>query len=464
MQRPAPCDSGTARPRRYSDGVTANERPTIPARLRAWFFDGALPERPLVLVGAALFARILGLSALRFHRDRCQEKAASLAYATLLALLPVLVLAISLIEYLAPEQQNDIAERLLSSAFPQEATDLRKGILEYVESSRHALQDSGSAGTGLRIAGAVMLIYFAANLMTGVDRVVGDIWGTGSIRVFMRRLTAYWAVGTLGPLFLALSIAGTALLRTHVGESAGGIAAAVLPFLMTWGCLFAFFRLMPHTGARTTAALAGAGVAGVLWEGTKLAMGWYLAAPKSLLTALSFFPAAILWMYVSWAIAIFGMEVTYVVHHGSWRPGRRAGVRELTGRARDELVLGTAVTIARSFNAGKLSDRAQLAEALCAGEDQVMAALKALRDAGLVVADDSGGYRPSRGAGGISAVDLVDSARGEPAKVQLPESAVHFLAELNREGRTAVAHVTLEDLARDAAPVSEGAECPPDGA
>jgi membrane protein len=443
--------------------VTATERPTLSVRLRAWFFDGALPERPLALVLAALGARIIGLSALRFHRDRGQEKAASLAYATLLALLPVLVLAISLIEFLAPAQQNGIAERLLTVIFPEEATDLRKGILDYVESSRHALQGSASAGTGLRIAGAVMLIYFAANLMTGVDRVVGDIWGTGSIRVFMRRLTAYWAVGTIGPLLLALSIAGTAVLRTHFGESAGGFATAVLPFLMTWGCGFAFFRLMPHTSTRTTAALAGAGVAGVLWEGTKLAMGWYLAAPKSLLTALSFFPAAILWMYVSWAIAIFGMEVTYVVHHGSWRPGRRAGVRDLTGRARDELVLGTAVTIARAFNSGKLLNRADLAEALCAGEDEVMVALKALRDAGLVVADESGGYRPSRGAGGIAAVELVDSSRGKSCKSQLPESALHFLAALNRDGRTAVSHVTLEDLVRETPPVSEGAGCPPDG-
>jgi membrane protein len=444
--------------------VTATERPSIPARLRAWFFDGALPERPKVLLGAALFARILGLSALRFHRDRGQEKAASLAYATLLALLPVLVLAISLIEFLAPEQQNDIAGRLVSAIFPQEAAEVRKGILDYVESSRHALQGSASAGTGLRIAGAVLLIYFAANLMTGVDRVVGDIWGTGSIRAFVRRLTAYWAVGTLGPLLLALSIAGTAVLRTYVGESAGGFAVAVLPFLVTWTCGFAFFRLMPHTGARTTAALAGAAVAGVLWEGTKIAMGWYLAAPKSLLTALSFFPAAILWMYVSWAIAIFGMEVTYVVHHGSWRPGRRAGVREVTGRARDSLVLGVAVAIARAFDEGRLLNRADLSQKLCVGEDEVMVALAALRDAGLVVVDDSGGYRPSRGAGGIAALDLVDAARGRAGKAALPEPETRFLAELERGGRAAVAHVTLEDLARAGDPVSAAAARRPDGA
>ena len=444
--------------------MTANERPTLSARLRAWFFDGALPERPRVLVGAALLARILGLSGLRFHRDRGQEKAASLAYATLLALLPVLVLAISLLEFLAPQQRTDIAGWVVSAMFPPEATEVRRGILEYVESSRSALESSAAAGAGLRIAGAVMLIYFAANLMTGIDRVVGDIWGTGSIRAFMRRITSYWAVGTIGPLLLAVSIAGSAVLKLHVGETAGGVLVAVLPFFVTWSCAFAFFRLTPHTGARTTAALAGAAVAGVLWESTKLLMGWYLATPKSFLTSLSFFPAAILWMYVSWVIAIFGMEVTYVVHHGSWRPGRRSGTRHVTGRARDELVLGIAVTIAREFDAGRLPDRARLSEMMRVGEDEVMSALAALRDASLVVADDNGGYRPSRGAGGITALEVVDAARGIPSKAQLPESAVRFFAELDDGGRTAVADVSLQDLVREPVAVSEAAARRPDGA
>jgi membrane protein len=291
-----------------------------------------------------------------------------------------------------------------------------------------------------------MLVYFAANLMTGIDRVVGDIWGTGGVRAFVRRLSAYWAVGTLGPLLLALSIAGTALVREHVGESVGGFLVTLLPFLVTWLSGFAFFRLMPHTGAKTTAALAGAVVAGTLWEGTKLAMGWYLAMPKSLLTALSFFPAAILWMYMSWVIAIYGMEVTYVVHHGSWRSGRRAGRRELAGRARDELVLGVAVEVAREFDAGRQPDRARLAESLRVGEDEVMVAVRALVDAELLVADHEGGFRPARGPSGITALEVLDAGRGTPGAADAP-AAREFLDRLEREGRGAVAGVSVEELA-----------------
>jgi membrane protein len=415
--------------------------------VHAWFFEGALPERPKVLLWTALASRILGLAGLRFHRDRGQEKAASLAYATLLALLPFLVLAISLIEFLAPAQQMDLAKKVVAMVFPAEARDLRDGVIDYIEKSREALRGQEAAGTSIRIAGAVLLLYFAANLVTGVDRVVGDVWGTGSIKVFVRRLTAYWAVGTIGPLLLALSLVGTTMLRTSLGGEAGLLATAVLPFVVTWLSAFAFFRLMPHTGAKTSAALAGALVAGGLWEGTKLAMGWYLAMPKTLLTALSFFPAAILWMYISWAIAIYGMEVTYVVHHGSWRAGRRAGRRGLAGRARDELIVGVAAYIALEFDGGRLPDRARLSQLLRAGEDDVMHALQALVAAGLIAADDAGGFRPARGAAGIAALDVVDAGRGSSGGAELPAAVREFLARLDADGRAAVEGVSLQDLA-----------------
>jgi membrane protein len=427
--------------------VSETRGPIWRTRIGAWFFEGALPERPRVLLWMALGSRILGLAGLRFHRDRGQEKAGSLAYATLLALLPFVVLALSLVEFLAPEEQMDLARKFVGMVFPAEAHELRDGVLDYIERSREALRGGAAAGAGLRIAGAVLLLYFAANLVTGVDRVVGDIWGTGSIKAFFRRLTAYWAVGTIGPVLLALSLVGTTMLKSSLGGSAGVLVTSVLPFLVTWLSAFAFFRLMPHTGAKSSAAMTGALVAGTLWEATKLGMGWYLSMPRTLLTALSFFPAAILWMYISWAIAIYGMEITYVVHHGSWRAGRRAGRRELTGRARDELVVGVAAIVAREFDAGRLPDRARLSEMLCAGEDDVMHALQVLVAAGLVAADDAGGFRPARGAAGIPAVDVVDAGRGTSSGADLPAAAREFLARLDAGGRSAVADVSLQDLA-----------------
>ena len=428
--------------------MTEPPPPSIRSRLHAWFFGGELPKGPAVWLWIALAARALGLAGLRFYRERRQEKASALAYATLLALLPVLILAISLLEFLAPAQQTDLARWFVSVVFPSEAHEVRDGVIEYIEKSRDALQTSAAAGTGLRIASAVLLLYFAASLISGVDSMVGDLWGTGGVRAFVRRLTAYWAVATIGPLLLALSIVGTTLVSAYVGKSAGGFSIRVLPFAVTWISAFAFFRYMPHTGARNGAALAGAIVAGTLWEGTKLAMGWYLESPKTLLTALGFFPAAILWMYVSWLILIYGLEVTYIVHHGSWRAGRRAGGRGLTGRAREELILGTALAVASEFEAGRLPDRAELAQMLGVGEDEIARAITTLVDAGLVASDHGGEYRPARGIAGISALGVVDVARG--ASLLAGNAAARtFLDSIDKGGRGPVAAVSLQDLVRE---------------
>ena len=421
-------------------------------RLSAWFFDGVLPQRPAAWRWTSVVARLLGLSALRFHRDRGTERAASLAYATLLALIPFLVLAASLIEFLQPSQQTDVADWFVRAVFPPEASEVRAGVLDYIARSRSAFRTPDASGTGLRIIGAAMLFWFASNLITGVDRVVGDVWGTGSIRAFVRRLAAYWAVLTIGPILLALSIAGTALLRARAGESLGGFVTSLLPFVVTWISAFAFFRLMPHTGATNRAALAGAVVAGTLWEGTKLAMGWYLAMPKTLLTALSFFPAAVLWMYVSWAIAIYGLEVTYVVHHGNWRPGRRVTTSRPGSRERDEISLAVAVETARAFDEGREPDRAELAWRLGTSEDRVRQAADALRDAGILATGETGALRPARGAAGIRAVDVVAAARGKGGAACVAPAVRRFLDRLDLEGGTAAGKVTLHDLVREDQP------------
>jgi membrane protein len=430
--------------------VTSDETRT--RRLARWLFEGDLPERPQALRAVAMGVRLLALAGLRFHRDRGQEKAAGLAYSTLLALIPFLVLSVSFLEFLAPSDRTNLAEWVVRNVFPAEARQVRDGVLDYIDKSRTAMQTADAAGTGLRIFSAGMLLYFGLRLLAGIDGVVGAVWGTGSFRALVRRLTAYWAVLTLGPLLLAASIAGTAIARDAM-PVLGGFLSTALPFLVTWIAWFAFYRLMPHSGARSTAALAGALTAGSAWEGTKLVMGWYLASPKTLLTALGFFPAALLWMYISWVIAIYGLEVTYVVHHGSWRAGRRAGLRSLLGRPRDELMLATAVEVAWSFDEGGRPSLAALAERLRCGEDEVADVLQALCDARILTTDDDGGVRPARGAGAVPAVDVVAVSRLHRTAVPAAASpaacvAREFLDSLDERGRAAVESTSIEDLAR----------------
>lgn len=405
--------------------------------------------------------RALRFAAVRFGRDQGFEKASSLAYSSLLAVVPAALLAVSFVELVDVERQKEVTDGVLELVFPKEATSIREGFHEYLETTRRAFTDAPPTGA-VRVFSFGLLLYFALNLLQSVDRVVGAVWGSGGFRALLRRVWAYWAVITLCPLLLALSFTATALAARWVGPTIGGFLAQLLPFVVSWLAIFLFFRLMPHSPVRTHAALAGAAVTGVLWESSKLLLGWYLARPKAFLTTLSFFPAALLWMYVSWVILVYGLEVAYVVHHRSWRGGGASLGGARRGAAHDVLALAVLVEVARSFDQGHAPERTEIAEELGVAEDEAAEAVLALEAAGLL-APERGGWRPARGAAGIRAVDAVAATRGRADAGGLrgaspaAREALRFVERMQRDGDDRAAGATLAELVaatREAAPGS----------
>ena len=279
-------------------------------RVRDLVIEGDLPEKPRLLKNTASVFRTLALAGVRFERDLGRERASSLAYSTLLALVPIFLLGVTALTYFSDQDPAQATGRLLDLVIPPDSTTLKEGLREFFGAAHDGLGTDDGEGTSrggrLSILAVILLIYFAASLMTGVDRMVAAVWGRGSFGDMVRRLSAYWAVITLGPLLLALSFAGTATATRLLPDGAGSFVTGLFPFVVTWLSVFLFYQLMPHTRVRPSAALAGAVVAGSLWEVSKQVMGWYLEQPKTLLVTAGTIPLALLWMYVSWLIAIYG--------------------------------------------------------------------------------------------------------------------------------------------------------------
>ncbi len=397
--------------------------------------------------------RTLVLSALRFRSDFGFEKAASLAYSSLLALIPTALLAVSIAELLGTEGQDQFLQRVLDLVLPADER-IRANVQELIQDSRAGFEGATGSAT-VRIVSVLMLLYFAGSVLTTVDRVVAHVWGGGGFRAFMRRLSAYWAVVTLGPFLLALSFAATTFASGLLGASAGGVLRSVFPFFVSSVAIFLFYRLMPHSPVRTRAAVWASVVAGVLWETSKIGLGWWFARPHtSFLTKLSFFPMALLWMYVSWAIVIYGLEVAYVVHHGTWREGLRGAGGGRRGAARELLAVAAAVEIVRRHNAGETPDRADLAGELGAAENDVADVVDALVAAGVIGTAPGGGFVPARGADGIPAILAIRAVRGRALDAPLAETsaaartAAEFVARVEQVARDPQAGETLGSLAR----------------
>ena len=131
----------------------------------------------------------------RFRDGRCAQVAASLAFTTLLSLVPFVTLVAVVFSRLPQSQRLDAALRgfLLDNLLPEKAG---KVIATY------AVQFSQKA-TNLTIAGALALILTTVLLMRTIDQVINEIWMIRSRRPWATRLAAYWVALSFGPLLLA---------------------------------------------------------------------------------------------------------------------------------------------------------------------------------------------------------------------------------------------------------------------
>jgi membrane protein len=152
-----------------------------------------------------------------FRKNRGPVRASSLAYTTLLALIPVLALIVSIsTSFLQNDQQtiNKLVDRFITTIAPQlnliqqgdqEETEIKRAdvtnrIMEYIQK-----MNSGALG----VTAGLALVFVAVMLLSSVETAFNDFWGVTRGRTWAARFVQYWAAITLGPLFLITAVALT---------------------------------------------------------------------------------------------------------------------------------------------------------------------------------------------------------------------------------------------------------------
>ena len=132
-----------------------------------------------------------------FRNDRCPEKAASLAYTSLLALVPLLtVMEFTFSSFQAFNTwRTGLIDLIFENLIPELGDQLRYYLIIFSQNA-----------AGLRAAGLAILIATALSVMSTIEASLNLIWKVRSKRPVVVRLLLYWAILTLGPLFLGLGI------------------------------------------------------------------------------------------------------------------------------------------------------------------------------------------------------------------------------------------------------------------
>jgi len=249
-----------------------------------------------------------------FKRDKLNRHAAALSFSSLLAIAPMMALAFSMLSLFASFEELGAAFENVLYQFL--APGVGDDIKQYLD------QFAGQAGK-LSLVGLFFFLLTALLLLFNIEESFNDIWRVEKGRPLAARLTIYWSLISLGPLLMGASLTiSTYLLSLSViagDDIAGHVQSAgvvLLPFLFETLAFLLLYLVMPNAKVRFVNALIGALVAAILFEISKKAFGLYLlnfGNYKVIYGALSALPIFLIWIYLSWIIALVGAQVVSVL-------------------------------------------------------------------------------------------------------------------------------------------------------
>jgi len=251
------------------------------------------------------FKRFLAILWQHINHDRLTTSAASLAYTSILALVPLITVIFSLLS--AFPIFNEASQSLRQLVYENLAPAASDTIQEYL--------DQFIANTNrMTVFGIVGLVVTSLLLISSIDSALNFIWRTKRRRSFTYKLTMYWTVLTLGPILIGASIAISSYIfstKWLSDTTVSHLFIGFLPFIISIIGFWLLYCIVPTEPVPTKESIAGAIIAAILFElGKKIFTLYVTSFPTYQLIygVLSSIPLLLIWIYFSWCIILFGAE------------------------------------------------------------------------------------------------------------------------------------------------------------
>ncbi|KTD07237.1 YihY family inner membrane protein [Legionella jamestowniensis] len=254
-----------------------------------------------------------------FINDDCTYRASALAFTSLLAVVPLMSVGLALLSSF-PVFQN-LSGPVQDFIFENFVPTTGKIIQDY-------LQQFSAQVSKLSIWGVAFLFVTALLVMVTIEKAMNKIWKTHTSRRGVAAFLLYWAILSLGPVLLGLSLAASSyvlsmpIVQTH--QAPPFILNSVPFFLSLIGFTF-LYVVVPNCPVKLVHGLWGGVVAAILFESAKQAFAYYLSQYDTyqlLYGAFATVPIFFVWVYWVWVITLLGAEISYALSvHYKRRPG-----------------------------------------------------------------------------------------------------------------------------------------------
>jgi membrane protein len=369
--------------------ATVEER----ARLR----HGTLRRRIRALIWTA---RLLLQVVRQWIRDRCPQQASSLAFQTALSLVPLCAIGLAVLRTTgAFEAESTLVDYISRQILPVSRDEVSRYLVEWA--GNLSFKTAG-------VVGILFTVTLSFVMFNSVENIFNDIWRVERRRNLGAKFIIFYAVATIVPALLGLSLYQAARYGLTRGLSGflGGLAA-------TWLALLLANKLLPATPVRWKAAALGAFLSALAFEAAKLLFHQYVVHVAfqryaGVYGAIGLLPILLIWIYYSWLVILLGAEVAHAVQ----RLHEVEGLDKTDdGSQPSDGVLGARVLVevVSSWKSGDPIGATRLAHRLPAGlhAGRLEDTLVRLEESGLITRGPDGACVPGRPPEGVTLAEVL---------------------------------------------------------
>ncbi|HBH10551.1 MAG TPA: virulence factor BrkB family protein [Gammaproteobacteria bacterium] len=247
-----------------------------------------------------------------FYLSNAMQVASSLAFTSLLSLVPLLTVMFGLFGEISVLQNfSTLIQNFIFANF----------VPEFGQTIEQYIYIFSMKASQLTISGSVFLVLIAMMLLATIDNSFNRIWKIKKKRNPIKRILIYFSLLIMGPLLIGIGLALTSYLlsipviadvdttfnvKTHL--------LGWLPFLMTSIAFILLYILVPNCYVYKKYAVSAGVICAILFELAKYGFGIYvkeMSGYENIYGALAILPLFLVWIYISWVIILFGAHITF---------------------------------------------------------------------------------------------------------------------------------------------------------
>ncbi|MEO6259483.1 MAG: YhjD/YihY/BrkB family envelope integrity protein [Thermoanaerobaculia bacterium] len=368
-------------------------------------------------------ARILTVEFFLFVREVTREfyniqgtnRAASLAYTTLLSLIPLLVAFTQVLQRyfrsLFPNLQTQI-DTMLNNFIPYQSPVISYHLAKFAENAQAA-----------STFGVIIFIVIAFRLFLLVEETINDIWKVRNVRGYRQKIMAFTMLFFWGPILMGFSFTTTGMLQRNPylrvlfkDDLIFNIAPVVILFI----AFAMLFWLVPSMKVKFSAAAVGAIVTTALFSLVRFGFGLYAqflfkGRFNLIYGTLGLAVVFLIAIEVMWVVILLGVEISFV--YQNLYGLLRASENQIQDEPRFDLyfAIRALVEVSRRFDKREDAPSSyRLAEQFGTTDSQMLRVLRRLQDGKLIaeVGGEWAGFVPGCDPDRIAVEEVVRQIEG----------------------------------------------------